>query len=47
MELRLKPWNTIVGLADTGQMSSSRDTYVVTRRRAFNSSVASFFCVTN
>jgi len=39
------PWNTIVGLADPGQMSSSRETYVSARRRAFNSSVASFFCV--
>jgi len=45
---KLIPWNTIVGLADRGQMCSSRETsYVSTRRRAFNSSVASFFCVTS
>jgi len=38
------PWNTIVGLADQGQISSSRETYASMRRRAFNSSVASFLC---
>jgi len=39
----LSPWNTIVGLADPGQMRSLTWNYVSARRRAFNCSVASFF----
>jgi len=44
--LAVNPWNAIVGLADPGQMSSSHETYVSTRRSALHTSVASFFCVT-
>jgi len=38
-----KPWNTIVGLANPNQMRSFTWNYVSARRRAFKSSVASFF----
>jgi len=38
-----KPWNTNVGLDDPGQMNSLTLNYVSGGRRAFNSSVASFF----
>jgi len=37
------PAPAIVGLADPGQMRSFTWNYASTRRRAFNSSVASFF----
>jgi len=36
-------WNAIVGLADPGQTSSPRETYVSTSRSALHASVASFF----
>jgi len=40
-------WNTYVGDAHPGQMRSFTLNYGSGSRRAFNSSVASFFCVTS
>jgi len=42
-----KPWSTIAGLPDPGQMRSLMLNYGSGSRRALNSSVASCFCVTS